>query len=60
MNIDKITIVIIVHNELVFEVQEDEIEKTGQVLKKLMEGIAFLKVPLVVGVGVGDNWDQAH
>ncbi len=49
-----------VHDELVFEVPEGEIDKTGQVLKKLMEGIAFLKVPLVVGVGVGDNWDQAH
>lgn len=49
-----------VHDELIFEVPEDELDKTSKVLKKLMEGIVFLNVPLVVGVGVGDNWDQAH
>ncbi|WP_032113742.1 DNA polymerase I [Candidatus Paracaedibacter symbiosus] len=49
-----------VHDELIFEVPEAEVEKTTEVLRKLMEGIVHLKVPLVVGVGVGNNWDEAH
>lgn len=49
-----------VHDELIFEVLESEIEQTAMVLKKVMENIVFLKVPLVVGVGIGDNWDEAH
>lgn len=49
-----------VHDELIFEVPENEVDATSKILKKLMESIVFLNVPLVVGVGVGDNWDQAH
>lgn len=49
-----------VHDELVFEVPEDEVEPTSKLLKNLMENITYLRVPLVVGIGIGDNWDQAH
>ena len=49
-----------VHDELVFDVPETEISKTSQVLKEMMESIVALKVPLVVDVGVGANWDVAH
>lgn len=49
-----------VHDELIFEVPETEIPQTTEILRKLMEGIVHLKVPLVVGVGVGNNWDEAH
>jgi DNA polymerase-1 len=49
-----------VHDELVFEVPEAEIKTTVAALKKLMENILALKVPLVVGVGIGNNWDEAH
>lgn len=49
-----------VHDELIFEVPEGEINTTVAALKKLMENILTLKVPLVVGVGIGNNWDEAH
>ncbi len=49
-----------VHDELIFEVPETEVDKTTQVLRQLMESIVHLNIPLVVGVGVGDNWDEAH
>jgi DNA polymerase-1 len=49
-----------VHDELIFEVPEAEINTTVAALKKLMENILILKVPLVVGVGIGNNWDEAH
>lgn len=49
-----------VHDELVFEVPETEINTTVAALKKLMENVLTLKVPLVVGVGTGNNWDEAH
>jgi len=49
-----------VHDELVFEVPEAELSSTIPALKKKMENILTLKVPLVVGVGIGNNWDEAH
>jgi DNA polymerase I len=50
-----------VHDELIFEVPKDEVERTAQVVKKVMAGAAHLDdVPLVVDTGVGDNWDEAH
>ncbi len=53
-----------VHDELVFEVPIAEVEATGQVVRKVMEGAALpaleLSVPLVADIGVGDNWAQAH
>ena len=49
-----------VHDELVLEVPERELEKVKERVRELMQGIAKLEVPLIVDVGVGDNWDQAH
>ncbi len=49
-----------VHDELIFEVPKDEAEALGALVKKEMEGIAELKVPLIVEVGMGVNWAEAH
>jgi DNA polymerase-1 len=49
-----------VHDELLFEVPEKELDKTKDVTRKIMEGAASLTVPLVVETGVGDNWAAAH
>ena len=49
-----------VHDELVFEVGEDEAEGFAREISRLMSGAADLSVPLVVEVGSGGNWDEAH
>ena len=49
-----------VHDELVFEVRADSLEKAKAGIHKHMTGVAQLAVPLVVDVGVGDNWNEAH
>ncbi|MGI3129163.1 DNA polymerase I [Halopseudomonas pachastrellae] len=49
-----------VHDELVLEVHEDQIDAVTKGLKDHMAQAAELDVPLVVEVGVGDNWDEAH
>jgi len=49
-----------VHDELVFEVSEADLELLSEGVKFRMASAAALDVPLVVDVGVGDNWDQAH
>ncbi|HET6592781.1 MAG TPA: DNA polymerase I [Xanthomonadales bacterium] len=49
-----------VHDELVFEVREDELEQLEQAVVKRMAGAAELDVPLIVDTGHGPNWDTAH
>ncbi len=49
-----------VHDELVFEVAEDQVEDLVKEVKVRMESAAALKVPLIVDAGVGENWDEAH
>jgi len=49
-----------VHDELVFEVKEDDIDLLADGVKFRMMTAASLDVPLVVDIGVGNNWDQAH
>ena len=49
-----------VHDELVFEVPEAEIDWLRREIPKIMAGVAKLKVPLLAEVGVGPNWDKAH
>ena len=54
------TMLLQVHDELIFEVPEAELDETAEVVKATMEGAARLDVPLVVDTGSGDNWDEAH
>jgi DNA polymerase-1 len=49
-----------VHDELVFEVRADAVEVVREAIRQRMSGAAELRVPLVVDVGEGDNWDEAH
>ncbi len=49
-----------VHDELVFEVPESEVDWLKVEIPRLMAGVADLKVPLLAEIGVGPNWDKAH
>ena len=49
-----------VHDELVFEVPQNEVDWLRSEIPRIMAGVAALKVPLLAEVGVGANWDQAH
>lgn len=49
-----------VHDELVFEVSESILDKTVEQIKLIMETALPLSVQLKVGIGVGNNWDEAH
>ena len=49
-----------VHDELVLEVPDSEVDSVKIALPKLMNGVASLDVPLAVDVGVGPNWEKAH
>jgi DNA polymerase-1 len=49
-----------VHDELVLEVPDAELVAVRDQIPKLMGGVAKLAVPLLVEVGVGANWDEAH
>ena len=49
-----------VHDELVFDVQRRELERVKALVKAQMENALSLAVPLVVDLGVGDNWLEAH
>lgn len=49
-----------VHDELVFEVPEDKTEQVTGIVRPAMEGVMELAVPLVVDIGIGRNWTEAH
>jgi DNA polymerase-1 len=49
-----------VHDELIFEIPEDQVEQASDRIRDLMNGVAELRVPLLVDLGVGMNWDEAH
>ena len=49
-----------VHDELLFEVPEDEVKSIVPLIKEEMENVYCLDVPLRVDIGVGDNWSEAH
>jgi DNA polymerase-1 len=53
-------LVLQVHDELVLEVPDGEVELVARELPGRMSGVSTLSVPLVVDVGTGENWDQAH
>jgi len=49
-----------VHDELVFEVAESEVDTMKELVKEKMGGAAQLSVPLVVDRGIGPTWSEAH
>ncbi len=49
-----------VHDELVLEAPDDEVERVREMVPRLMSEVAELRVPLVAEIGVGQNWEQAH
>ena len=55
-----VTMIMQVHDELVFEVPEGKTMDVSSKIQNIMNGAAQLSVPLIVDVGIGDNWDQAH
>lgn len=56
----KLHMIMQVHDELVFEVHQDNVEFAIRDIKELMENATKLSVPLEVSIGVGKNWDEAH
>jgi DNA polymerase-1 len=57
---DDVRMLMQVHDELVFEVRADAVEQVRAAVTERMSGAAELAVPLLVDVGVGANWDEAH
>ena len=53
-------IIMQVHDELVFELPESELDWVRTEVPRLMAAVAELQVPLLAEVGVGANWEQAH
>jgi DNA polymerase-1 len=49
-----------VHDELVFEVPQEEVSWVSTEIPRIMAEVASLKVPLLAEIGVGPNWDKAH
>ena len=56
----RVKMIMQVHDELVFEVHKDDVDAVSQKIHELMESSTKLDVPLLVEVGSGQNWDQAH
>lgn len=56
----RVKMIMQVHDELVFEVHQDDLEPVTQKIRQLMESSMQLDVPLLVEVGSGKNWDEAH
>ena len=56
----RVKMIMQVHDELVFEVHKDDVEAVSKKIHELMESSTRLDVPLLVEVGSGQNWDQAH
>ncbi len=56
----RVKMIMQVHDELVFEVHKDDLQAVSQKIHELMEGCVKLEVPLLVEVGSGKNWDEAH
>ena len=56
----RVKLIMQVHDELVFEVHKDDVASVSEKVHELMENSMTLDVPLLVEVGSGENWDQAH
>lgn len=53
-------IILQIHDELLFEIEEERIEEAKKIIKEVMETTVRLKVPLKVNIGIGKNWAEAH
>ena len=56
----KSKLILQIHDELIMEVPEDEVDLVKENLPKIMDSVTELPVPLIAEVGVGDNWEAAH
>jgi DNA polymerase-1 len=56
----KTKMVLQVHDELLFDAHKDEVDELKPMIKELMEKALPLKVPVLVDIGTGDNWLDAH
>ena len=56
----KTRMILQVHDELLFETPEDEVDLVCSMIKEEMEGVYQLKVQLKVDLNIGGNWDEAH
>lgn len=54
------TMIMQVHDELVFEVHKNDIDSSKEIIRHLMEHSVELSIPLLVSIGIGSNWDDAH
>ena len=59
-NNSNIKMIMQVHDELVFELPEDALQAAKEKIRDNMQSAATLNVPLIVDIGVGNNWDEAH
>jgi DNA polymerase-1 len=57
---ERVRMLMQVHDELIFEVAEDDVAEQMPKLKAIMEQAVSLNIPLIAEAGVGDNWDEAH
>ncbi len=49
-----------IHDELLFEIENDRIDEAREIIKQCMENAIETNVPIVVSIGIGPNWDEAH
>ncbi|MCX7120315.1 MAG: DNA polymerase I [Gammaproteobacteria bacterium] len=56
----KVSMIMQVHDELIFEVHQNHVSETCDLIKECMENALKIDVPLEIAIGVGDNWDEAH
>ena len=54
------TLLLQVHDELIFEVADKDVEAAVKLVKNTMENVVQLSVPLIAEVGIGNNWKDAH
>ena len=57
---DSVRMIMQVHDELVFEIEESSINNTAEQIKIIMSSVPELAVPIIVEIGTGPNWDKAH
>ena len=55
-----VSMIMQVHDELVFEVDKTAVASVLQPIQTMMESVVTLAVPLIVSMGVGDSWDEAN